>query len=147
MRYLFAGWGFQAGALPRSFESCWTQAHQRLESADSAPCRWTFALLASKSQTSAARALQDWARQIPGHIDWKTCAESEIAHIATPSHSARLQQRFATGSVAEALALQAGAALTHRRLLVLRTVSADRRATLAIAGLPLPTPFIPGVLP
>ena len=147
MRYLFAGWGFQAGALPQSFESCWTQACQSLESADSAPCRWTFALLATRSQTSAARALQDWANQIPGHIDWKTCAESAIAHIATPSHSVRLQQRFATGSVAEALALHAGTVLPHSRLLVLRTVSADRRATLAIAGLPLPTPLIPGVLP
>ena len=47
----------------------------------------------------------------------------------------------------DTLALHAGAALAHSRLLVLRTVSADRRATLAIAGLPLPTPFIPGVLP
>ena len=147
MRYLFAGWGFQAGALPQSFESCWSQATQRLGGTDSAPCRWTFALLATRSQTSAARALQDWASQIPGHIDWKSCAESAIAHIDTPSHSARLQQRFATGSVAEALALHAGAVLAHSRLLVLRTVSADRRATLAIAGLPLPTPFIPGVLP
>ena len=147
MRYLFAGWGFQAGALPQSFESCWSQACQRLGGADSAPCRWTFALLASRSQTSAARALLDWASQIPGHIDWKTCAENEIAHIATPSHSARLQQRFATGSVSEALALQAGAGLAHSRLLVLRTVSADRRATLAIAGLPLPTSLIPGVFP
>ena len=147
MRYLFAGWGFQAGALPQSFESCWTQACQRLESGDSTPCHWTFALLSTRSQTSAARALQDWASRIPGHIDWKTCAESAIAHIATPSHSARLQQRFATGSVSEALALQAGAGLTHSRLLVLRTVSADRRATLAIAGLPLPTSLIPGVFP
>lgn len=147
MRHLFAGWGFQAGALPQSFESCWSQACQRLESADSAPCHWTFALLSTRSQTSAAYALQDWASRILCHIDWKTCTESTIAHIATPSHSPRLQQRFATGSVAEALALHAGAALAHSRLLVLRTVSADRRATLAIAGLPLPTSLIPGVLP
>ncbi|MCO8249810.1 cobalamin biosynthesis protein [Comamonas thiooxydans] len=147
MRYLFAGWGFQAGALPQSFESCWTQACQRLGGVDSTPCHWTFALLSTRSQTSAARALQDWAQQKLAQIDWQSCADSAIAHIATPSHSPRLQQRFATGSVAEALALQAGAALAHSQLLVLRTVSADRRATLAIAGLPLPTPFIPGVLP
>jgi len=147
MRHLFAGWGFQAGALPQSFESCWSQACQRLDSADSAHCHWTFALLSTRSQTSAAYALQDWASRIPCHIDWKTCTDSAIAHIATPSHSPRLQQRFATGSVAEALALHAGAALAHSRLLVLRIVSADRRATLAIAGPPLPTSLIPGVLP
>ncbi len=147
MSHLFAGWGFQTGALPQSFESCWSQASQALASADTAGCRWTFALLSSRSQTLAAGALQDWARQRLAQIDWESFADSAIAHIATPSHSPRLQQRFATGSVAEALALHASAANASSRLLVLRTVSADRRATLAIAGLPLPTSLIPGVLP
>ncbi|MDR3065928.1 MULTISPECIES: cobalamin biosynthesis protein [Comamonas] len=147
MRYLFAGWGFQAGALAESFESCWTQAVQTLDCAGSVPCRWTFALLATRSQTCAARALQDWANQIRGPIDWKTWTEDAIARVATPSRSARLQQRFATGSVAEALALRASSALPHARLLVLRTVSEDRRATLAIAGVTPPTSLIPGVMP
>ena len=136
MRPWFAGWGFRAGAQPSSFASCWEQACQQLAQSGIAPGGWTFALLASKSQTPGANALKNWAAAAMPHAVWLSCAEAAIRQVATPSVSERLLQRFATGSVAEALALHAARAHADSRLILRRIVSADRHATLAVAGLP-----------
>ena len=136
MRPWFAGWGFRAGAQPPSFASCWEQACQQLAKSGSAPGYWTFALLESKSQTLAAAALKNWAAVAMPQAAWLACAEASIRQMATPSVSERLLQRFATGSVSEALALHAAREHADSRLVLHRIVSADRHATLAIAGLP-----------
>lgn len=165
---LFAGWGFRSDARRQSFSSCWEQACEQLVPSDMAQDVWTFAALGSKSHTSAWRELETWAAAaIPGatRLD---CQENDIRHVATQSVSARLLQRFATGSVSEALALHAanrhagcmadrpavpaGPQSLHvpgrlyGRLVLPRIVSADRRATLAVAGLALAShPFETGV--
>lgn len=142
MRPWFAGWGFRAGAQPASFASCWEQACEQLEMASG---RWTFALLDSKLQTPASSALKNWAAVTMPQAAWLACAEAAIRQVSTPSISARLLQRFATGSVSEALALHAAREHADSRLILRRIVSADRHATLAIAGLPL-HPLETGVL-
>lgn len=134
MRPWFAGWGFRAAAQQSSFASCWQQACQPLERA---PGHWTFALLDSKSQTPASSALKNWAAVAMPQAVWLACPEAAIRQVATPSVSARLLLRFATGSVSEALALHAARAHADSRLVLHRIVSADRQATLAVAGPPL----------
>lgn len=134
----FAGWGFRAAAQPASFADCWAQA-----CALPAPGLCTFALLESRRQTPAWAALHDWAGQAVPHAVFQAWPESALAQIDTPSLSPRLVQRFATGSVSEALALQAarshaGSPAPEITLVLRRVVSADRQATLAVATWPSP---------
>lgn len=143
---LFAGWGFRSGVRQQSFSSCWEQAREQLVPADMAQGLWTFAVLASKSQTSAWR---EFKTAMP-EAAFLCCQESDIRHVATWSVSVRLLQRFGTGSVSEALALHAAgehaAGTAHPALILPRIVSADRQATLAVAGLALASqPFETGV--
>ena len=137
----FAGWGFRAAAQPASFADCWAQA-----CALPAPGLCTFALLESRRQTPAWAALHDWAAQAVPHAVFQAWPESALARIATPSVSPRLVERFATGSVSEALALHAARTQAQARslapeitLVLRRVVSADRQATLAIAQLAWPS--------
>jgi cobalt-precorrin 5A hydrolase len=141
----FAGWGFRAWAQQASFADCWAQARTLLE-----PGECSFALLDSKRQTPAWAALHAWAGQaVPGAV-MQVWPESALARIETPSVSPRLVERFATGSVSEALALHAARTQAQARSLALalapqitlvlrRVVSADRQATLAIAQLAWPS--------
>ena len=134
----FAGWGFRAAAQPASFADCWAQA-----CALPAPGLCTFALLESRRQTPAWAALHDWAAQAVPHAVFQAWPESALAQIDTPSLSPRLVQRFATGSVSEALALHAarshaGSPAPEITLVLRRVVSADRQATLAVATWPSP---------
>ena len=134
----FAGWGFRAAAQQASFADCWAQA-----CALPAPGLCTFALLESRRQTPAWAALHDWAAQAVLHAVFQAWPESALAQIDTPSLSPRLVQRFATGSVSEALALHAarshaGSPAPEITLVLRRVVSADRQATLAIATWPSP---------
>ena len=113
---LCMGWGFKSDAQQHSFASCWEQV--RLD-------------------TPAWLALQSWAASCLPQVQWLIGDDAEIAQIATHSRSERVVQRFATGSVSEALALHAANRQTPpetARLLVPRIVSQDRRATLAIAS-------------
>lgn len=128
---LFAGWGFRATAQPQSFASCWAQARERL-----APDAWSFAVLESKLQTPAWDAFQAWSRDAVPDAECQAWPESAIALVATPTSSARLMARFATGSVCEALALHAARVQggAQASLLLRRIVSADRQATLAVAS-------------
>lgn len=129
---LCIGWGFKSDAQPYSFASCWEQV--RLEIQQPAMC---FVVLRSRLDTPAWLALQSWAASCLPQVQWLIGDDAEIAQIATHSHSERVVQRFATGSVSEALALYAANRQTRpetARLLVPRIVSQDRRATLAIAS-------------
>ena len=129
---LCMGWGFKSDAQPQSFASCWEQA--RLQLPLQAMC---FAVLRSRLDTPAWLALQSWAASCLPQVQWLICDDAEIAQIATHTRSERVVQRFATGSVSEALALYAANRQTPpetARLLVPRIVSQDRRATLAIAS-------------
>lgn len=144
MMLLFAGWGWRAAARQASFASCWVQAGARLAADD-----WRFAWLESRRETAAWSEFAAWQRAVVPEARCGAWPESAIARIDTPSQSPRLVARFATGSVCEALALHA--ARQHlgaqARLVLRRIVSADRQATLAVAGLALaqeyPEPGVP----
>ena len=56
---------------------------------------------------------------------------NDLAEMITPTQSARIQDRFGTGSLAEAAAL--AAAGPNARLIVERVVSTDGMATAALA--------------
>ncbi|MCD2511445.1 cobalamin biosynthesis protein [Comamonas endophytica] len=137
MRPLFAGWGWRAAAQRQSFASCWAQA-----CAQPSQGEWHFALLQSRRETPAWHEFEAWRSAAVPEAGCSAWPENAIASIDTPSASPRLVARFATGSVCEALALHAArqqGAQAH--LLLRRIVSADRLATLAIAGLALPQEY------
>ncbi|MGB3245918.1 MAG: cobalamin biosynthesis protein [Sulfitobacter sp.] len=58
-------------------------------------------------------------------------SQTDLARMITPTQSARIQDRFGTGSLAEAAAL--AAAGPNARLVVERVVSTDGMATAALA--------------
>ena len=69
------------------------------------------------------------------NADCVQIAESDISKTETPTSSARLEQRFGTGSVCEALAWQAATQRADQRevqWMLPRIMSADRQATLAV---------------
>ena len=57
--------------------------------------------------------------------------QADLAQMITPTQSDRIQDRFGTGSLAEAAAL--AAAGPNARLIAVRVVSSDGKATAAIA--------------
>ena len=57
--------------------------------------------------------------------------QSDLEQMITPTQSQRIKDRFGTGSLAEAAAL--AAAGPQARLIAVRTVSGDGKATAAIA--------------
>ena len=61
-----------------------------------------------------------------------TIEEAEIIGIETPTQSKRIQARFGTGSVAEALALVAARRYGSARLIVHRLITANGLATVAL---------------
>ena len=154
MMRLVAGWGFQSSAVQQSFSSCWLQVRQALSAAQVAHAHWAHALLETRAQTPAWAEFVAWAdEQTPG-AELLLCKEFCIQAISTQTVSARVQQRFGCGSVSEALSLVGVETLMGQGLcapeyvadashippripLILpRIGSADRQATLAIAGVP-----------
>ena len=136
---LVIGWGFRAGARTAAFASCWAQACECLAAlAQPLGIPLAMAVLADRLDTPAGQSLRQWAATaVPGAV-WRPCPEQALRLLPTAHQSARVQQRFATGSVCEALALHGtGHAQPDRppvALLIPRIVSADRHATLAVAG-------------
>lgn len=65
-------------------------------------------------------------------------AESEIHGIITPTQSPRIQSRFGTGSVAEALALAGAGRYGSARLIAPRQTTPDGLATVAQAEVHTP---------
>ena len=130
-----AGWGFRSGADRSSFASCWEQAHQQLDLASSKSAHWTFAVLDSRVSKPGWQQLLAWKSDNMPFADCVQIAESDISKTETPTSSARLEQRFGTGSVCEALAWQAALQRADQRevqWMLPRIVSADRQATLAV---------------
>lgn len=138
MTTIYLGWGFKSNAGQDSFSSCWRQACQHQPQLKSWQGPVSFSVLHSKARTVAAIALESWADLTFPDLQWSCHAESDIQQIKTPSTSERLLQRFATGSVSEALALLAAHRNADAReapfLLTSRIVSEDRHATLAIVA-------------
>ena len=154
MMGLVAGWGFQSSAVQQSFSSCWLQVRQALSAAQVAHAHWAHALLETRAQTPAWAEFVAWAgEQTPG-AELLVCEETRIQAVSTQTVSARVQQRFGCGSVSEALSLIGAETLMQQGLCapeyvagtlpvlpniqfaLPRIVSADRQATLAIAGVP-----------
>lgn len=141
---LYMGWGFKSDAQAHSFASCWSQTGLQWP-----PQGICCAVLKTRLDTPAWQALQDWvtsyAPQVQSQAQWWMGDEVEIAQTTTPSHSERVMQRFATGSVSEALALQVASHYGPSEdisLLLPRIVSEDRRATLAIATVRHPSSLL-----
>lgn len=85
--------------------------------------------IATEANKSNAPAFQELATAMS--VPCIKINASEIAKIQTITQSVRVQNRFGTGSLAEAAAL-AGAG-SHARLVTLRVTSNDHMATAAIA--------------
>lgn len=152
---LVAGWGFRSSAAGQSFASCWSQAHQELQALSVpvlAPEPWAHALLETRAPTSAWTEFVAWAAEQTPDAALLRCEECSLQAITTTTASARVQQRFGCGSVSEALAMIGLEQLMQQwscapeyvadslhaspniQLILPRIVSADRQATLAIAG-------------
>lgn len=121
------GVGLRTCAPATALQALWQQAQQRLGFGGAAPL-CTVAVLQGKEQHPALHA---WlATALPG-----LCVQAvPLALLAAqPVHtqSARLQERYDTGCVAEAVAL--AAAGSGAQLLLPRLVAPDGSATLAVA--------------
>lgn len=88
-----------------------------------------LAAVATVSDKADAEALRQLARECGVPI--RAVPAEMLAGIDTPTQSALIAEKFATGSVAEAAAL--AAAGPRARLIATRVVSRDRTATAAIA--------------
>lgn len=155
MMCLVAGWGFRSSAAQQSFASCWSQAHQAIQAlsaVDLRPGPWAHALLESRTQTPAWAEFAAWAAEQTPDAALLRCEECSLQATTTTTASARVQQRFGCGSVSEALAINVAEQLMQQwsrapeyvadasyvspciQLILPRILSADRQATLAIAG-------------
>lgn len=88
-----------------------------------------LAAVATVSDKAESDALKLLARELGVPI--KSVPADVLAGVSTSTRSEFVEERFGTGSVAEAAAL--AAAGRHARLISTRTVSQDRTATAAIA--------------
>lgn len=114
-----AGIGFRGAATVASLRDAFALAAK--DSAIDA-----IATEAGKARSDVFRALAEELR-VPG----LGVPAQDIAQMITPSQSARIQDRFGTGSLCEAVALAAGGA--DAILVAGRVVSGDGMATAAIA--------------
>ena len=94
-----------------------------------AGCREGLAAVATVSDKAESDALKLLARELGVPI--KSVPADVLAGVSTSTRSEFVEEKFGTGSVAEAAAL--AAAGRHARLISTRTVSQDRTATAAIA--------------
>jgi len=86
-------------------------------------------VLAATETKAQAGALQALAAELG--VPVRVVPEADLAGVVTPTTSPRIQARFGTGSLAEAVALTAAG--PGARLVVARVVSACGTATVAIA--------------
>lgn len=116
---IVAGIGLRAAATAEALDAALTATGQAPD---------TLACLEAK----ATPALRDMARARALPLTLLT--EAEIAGIETPTRSARILARFATGSVAEAAALAALRKTGHEaRIIAPRVTSPCGRVTVALA--------------
>lgn len=88
-----------------------------------------FDAIVSEAAKARAPVFRDFALSlgVPG----MGVNQTDLAQMITPTQSARIQDKFGTGSLAEAAAL--AAAGPNARLIVERVVSTDGMATAALA--------------
>lgn len=116
---IWAGIGLRADADGTAFEDALAQAGTR---PDALACL----------TTKATPALVAWAKA--EGLPLTQLDEQDIAGLTTPTTSPRIMARFATGSVAEALALIAARRDGYKaRIIAPRVTSACGRATMALA--------------
>ncbi|PIV74707.1 MAG: hypothetical protein COW55_08300 [Rhodobacteraceae bacterium CG17_big_fil_post_rev_8_21_14_2_50_65_11] len=108
------------------------------EAADGAAFDDALALAGTRPDALACLA----AKATPALVAWASTQglpltrldEHDIAGLETPTTSPRIAARFATGSIAEALALTAARKGGHKaRIIAPRVTSACGRATMALA--------------
>jgi len=118
----FVGIGFRAEADATSLQDALAQV---LATADDIK----FDAVVSEAAKSREQVFRDFAHAlgVPG----LGISQTDLAQMITPTQSARIQDRFGTGSLAEAAAL--AAAGPRARLVVKRVVSTDGMATAALA--------------
>jgi len=117
-----AGIGFRGGAGLASLQDA-------LQRALDAAGGGTLDALVSEAAKSRAPEFRELAQllQLPG----LGVTQSDLEQMITPTQSQRIQDRFGTGSLAEAAAL--AAAGPQAQLVVQRVISGDGMATAAIA--------------
>ncbi|MFY0646453.1 cobalamin biosynthesis protein [Sulfitobacter geojensis] len=117
-----AGLGFRAAADLASLQDALRLA---LEGANGG----TIDALVTEAAKSREKVFQELAglMGVPG----LGVTQEDLQKMITPTQSQRIQDRFGTGSLAEAAALVAAG--PHARLVAPRVVSGDGRATAAIA--------------
>ncbi|MGJ5617945.1 cobalamin biosynthesis protein [Sulfitobacter sp. MF3-043] len=118
----FAGIGFRGAADLASLQD----ALQKAISATDGGAVDALVSEAAKAREKVFRELAQ-AMRIPG----MGVTQTDMAQMLTPTQSARIQDKFGTGSLAEAAALVAAG--PGARLLAERVISSDGMATAAIA--------------
>lgn len=118
----FIGIGFRAEADANSLQDALAQIM-------AAAPDTTFDAIVSEAAKARAPVFRDFALSlgVPG----MGVTQTDLAQMITPTQSARIQDKFGTGSLAEAAAL--AAAGPNARLIVERVVSTDGMATAALA--------------
>ena len=116
------GIGFRAEADASSLQDALTQVM-------AAAPNITFDAIVSEAAKARTPVFRDFALSlgVPG----LGVSAADLSQMITPTQSARIQDKFGTGSLAEAAAL--AAAGPNARLVVERVVSTDGMATAALA--------------
>ncbi len=116
------GIGFRAEADVTSLQDALAQALAQDTGAG-------FDAVVTEAAKARASAFRDFAQAlgVPG----LGISQTDLAQMITPTQSLRIQDKFGTGSLAEAAAL--AAAGPNARLVVERVVSTDGMATAAVA--------------
>lgn len=125
---IVAGLGFRANAPLASLRAALDAAQ------DAAPAGCTITALATLTDKAASPAIRALAHDT--NLPLHTLTRAQIAQTPTPTQSPRIQTLFATGSLAEALALTAAG--PGARLITPRHTSPDGTATAALAESPTP---------
>ena len=118
----FAGIGFRSAA---SLSSLQDALQKSIEATDGNAID-ALVTEAAKARENVFRELAQVMR-MPG----MGVTQTDLAQMLTPTQSARIQDKFGTGSLAEAAALVAAG--PGARLLAQRVISSDGMATAAIA--------------
>ncbi|KIN76258.1 cobalamin biosynthesis protein [Sulfitobacter mediterraneus] len=117
-----AGIGFRGAAGLASLQDA-------LQRALDAAGGGTLDALVSEAAKSREPAFRELAQLL--HLPGLGVTQSDLEQMITPTQSQRIQDRFGTGSLAEAAAL--AAAGPKAQLVVQRVISGDGMATAAIA--------------
>ncbi|MBT8154350.1 cobalamin biosynthesis protein [Epibacterium ulvae] len=119
-----AGLGFRSTVTPSALQHALTQIETDIDA---------LAVLETKATTAGFHSFAETSDMALLFVP-----EDEIRDIKTPTQSPRIQSRFGTGSVAEALALAAAYRYGSARLISPRLATADGLATVALAEVQTP---------